>query len=289
MPLGMNPEVSVHDSDTNEWIGPELPLGGITGIMAYQDAVIARNRADARNEFTYIERGLNLGWAIQVWLNGGTILARRCTLGSSSDTPETVRINLLHAAWSSLINATRLAFYGAHVDAATLIRFALESAYHAEYFTDHPSAVADWCKASDLPSLDERRKHVRDFDTRQGHIRRQIATGCRHDQNLEKLYYELCTYGSRANPMTVGLRLNREATDGANLGCLSFGLAHVTRRCALQILIVLEYTLALFRNGFPLYLNERRDLMSACSLFLIEARSVRDAAAMEGASMFLEF
>ena len=215
-------------------------VDSLADLFIRQDNASLRNWQEARPEFELTERGLILGWAITLWLNEDPILPQRKAKAPEVSDPETICINLLHAAWSGLVNATRLALYGAHVDALNLIRSAFEATFHAEYFRDHPSNAIEWGKAGQITDLDARRVFISRFE-RKKQIRQSVEKKYLPDRSLSRGYHELSTFGTHINPITTFLRLSSNIQGIANLGFMSVGKSEATRLCAIRILHILRY------------------------------------------------
>ncbi|MBI4494231.1 MAG: hypothetical protein HY690_15690 [Chloroflexi bacterium] len=192
-------------------------------------------------------------------------------------TSETICINLLHAAWSSIINATRLALYGAHVDALNLVRAALEATYHAEYFRDHPSDAAEWDKAGLIVDFEDRRKFLEEF-SKNKRVRWNVEQKYLPDRSLSRFFQELSTYGSHANPVTVALHLSSNMPGIANLGFLSVGRSEAMRLCASHILHILSYALCEFHDSFGHYLSQNPSLTATYQQFQRDLATIRSGA-----------
>lgn len=228
--------------------------------------MIASNCDAARTEFDLLERGLVPGFAVTLWLNEGHIVEQRCDKPLDISMAETICINLLHAAWSSLVNATRLSLYGAHVDSLGLVRAALEAAYHAEYFCDHPEDALAWDEAGKVEDLEQRRTLIRKCDSDK-RVRSKVEAKYAPDKSLSRFFYELSTYGAHANPATVSLRLSSGTPGVANLGFISVGKLEATQLCANHILHTLSYVISTYRDGFSDYLNENHQLVARVEEF----------------------
>lgn len=239
-----------------------MSLINVEELYQRQDHAVIRNREAAPREFELIERGLVLGWRFTDYLHTDEILAQREELPDQLSIPENVCANLLHSAWSILVSATRLTLWGAHVDALTLVRSSFELAYHAEFFRHKPELVAEWDAAGKLTDLEERRIYIQKFSHKYD-IRRWLEEQDDPDRTRTRLYGELSTYGTHANPATVGLRMSSGEPGVANLGFVSVGKSEATRLCAIHTLHVLMYGLSEFVDRFGHYLSQTSDLMAS--------------------------
>ena len=228
-------------------------MDSLRELFTRQEGVVGRNLAAAPDYFRLIERGLVLGWAITVHLNGPSIVVLRRSKSPTIQVPETITMNLLHSAWSGLVNATRLMMYGAHCDSLALIRSAYEAVYHAEYFRHNPSDAVEWDHAGHIVDLEKRRQCIAAFN-RKRRVRQWLGTHIGEAPSRERMFSELSTYGTHANPITVGLRLSSNLEGVGNLGFLSVGKVQATQLCASHCLHILIYALSEFFDGFPDYL-----------------------------------
>ena len=249
-------------------------------LFARQDGVANRNIAVAVVEFRLIERGLLLGLSFTYWLNEDPILAERKAKPPHDGKRETIGINLLHAAWSILMNATRLTMYGAHVDALGLIRSALEATCHAEYFRDHPAEVAEWSRMGRMTDLDERAAAYIAFQ-RSKRVLQSVEAKYAPDRSLSRLFRTLSTFGPHPNPMTVGLRLSSDVPGRANLGFISVGKPQATRLCAVYVMDGVAYMLSEFRDGSPDYLARNANLVQSLDGFERDYAAYRACAPRE--------
>ena len=229
------------------------PLRALNDFFRLQDTVVEKTLQTAAGDFGLISRGLALAFDLTVAFNDHDTVALRKTKAPDAVKAETVVANLLHASFSSLVNATRLALFGAHVNALALVRDAFEAAYHSEYFRLHPEAVERWDAAATIPDLDERRKYLeKNFPN----IRRTLEERDDPGRTRTALYRELCSYGAHINPATVGLRISvpTPAEVGmANIGFTSVGKREATTICALHTLHVLMYGISEFFDAFGTY------------------------------------
>ena len=249
--------------------------GDLGDLFARQDGAIARNLASNPETFSLVADGLKIGLAITMFLNEGRALARRLSRPADRRGTEQAIANLLHAAWAALVTATRLALYGAQVDSFALTRGAFEAAYHAEYFRHKPEDFVEWDKAGQITDLYARATMVDAFAQRH-HVRRWLDTNDGLDRR--RMFVELSTYGSHANPMTVGLRLSTPIPGAANLGFVSIGKPESVRLCALHALHVLAYVLSEFGDQFAIDLEQNAELMKSCELFRERFQAIHNAA-----------
>lgn len=259
---------------------PTAGVGSLADLFARQESATARNWEAARDEFGLIERGLVLAWHCTLCINEDPILSKRRANPDAVAAPETICANLLHAAWSSLVNATRLALFGAHVDALNLTRAAFEAVYHAEYFRDHPSEALDWDRCGSLTELDAISKCIEDF-SKAKRVRWSLEQKYAPHASLTRFFKELSTYGSHANPKTVGLRLSSHEPGVANLGFVGVGRTEATRLCASHILHVLSYALSEFEDSFSAYLVQHPEVLSTYRDFQRDLSTLRAAAPRE--------
>lgn len=172
--------------------------------------------------------------------------------------------NLLHASWASLVSATRLALFGAQVDSFALTRGAFEATYHAEFFRLRPETFAEWDAAGLEIDLQKRARLVMLF-ARKFRVRSWLAKQDGLDR--EPFFVELSTFGSHANPMTVGLRVASPEPGVANLGFMSLGKPETIMLCASHALHVTGYMLSEFTDSFDVDLRESSDLWARHSAF----------------------
>lgn len=255
-------------------------MKSLSEFLAIQESVASWHADAARSEFDLIERGLILGWSVTLYLNDGPILDERKAKAPEASMPETIRANLLHAAWGSLVNATRLALYGAHVDSLNLARAAFEAAYHADYFRDHPEDAAEWDRCGSVKDLMGRRKCIDEFQ-RTKRVRRVVGQKYKPEDSMERFFAELSTYGTHANPVTVALRLSSPVDGVASLGFTSVGRPEATKLCASHILHTLAYVLSEYHDGFADYLAQNETLTATYQEFEAELAAVRSRSPRE--------
>lgn len=227
-----------------------------------QDRAVSLNLREAAREFRLIERGLVLGWEFLQWLHSEEIVAEREALRNGPQAVENVCANLLHSAWCALVSSTRLSLWGAHVDGLTLVRSAFELAYHAEFFHLRPELVRKWDRAGQLTDFHERRRYILDFSNKY-HIRKVLEDRDDPEKSRTRLFHELSTYGTHANPVTVRLRITAGEPGVTNLGYWSVGKKEATRLSAIHTLHVLVYVLSLYVEGFKQYLGQNVRLTAA--------------------------
>lgn len=237
-----------------------MSLINVEELYQRQDHAVTRNREATSREFGLIERGLVLGWAFTDYLHTPDILAQRSDLPEQLSVPENVCANLLHSAWCILVSASRLTLWGAHVDALTLVRSSFELAYHAEFFRHKPELAAEWDAAGQITDFEERRAYIDKFSRK---IRPWLEEQDDPDRTRTRLYRDLSTYGTHANPATVGLRMSSGEPGVANLGFMSVGKSEATRLCAIHDLHVLMYVLSEFVDRFTSYLSQSSDLIAS--------------------------
>ena len=257
--------------------GSPVEFDTLAEVFAQEDAVAQQNWAAAPAEFNLIEHGIALGFSITLWLQEDPIIAKREAKPADIVTTETICANLLHAAWSSLLNATRMALQGAHVEALTLARTALEATYHAEYFRDHPAEAVEWDKTGSITNLKDLRRSIVDLERKMG-ARKKVQQKYEPDESLSDLYAEVSTYGAHVNPKTVAQRLSSARPGIANLGFASVGKSQATRLCAAHILHILGYTLSEFWDSFGAYLRQNADLVATYEQFGNDLTALRAAA-----------
>jgi hypothetical protein len=257
---------------------PGTTLTSLAEMFALQDGASKRNWAEASAEFALIERGLMIGWSATLLVNDEITIAKRKAKAEVTMRAETIGANLLHAALSSLVNAARLTLCGAHVDALSLARGAFESTYHAEYFRDHPDDAVEWDRAGLETDVYKIADSIRKFEERK-QVRRTVA-GKYSDppevgESLHRLFKELSTYGSHANPQTVVLRLASDRPGVANLGFVSIGKSEATRLCANHVLHLVGYVLSEFSDYFAEYLDGAADFVGAYEQFRHDHEGLR--------------
>lgn len=266
----------------------ELTAGatGLGDFFGRQDGAVQRNYEAAKTEFDLIERGTIIGWACTLALNADPVLSQRRAKAPNDATAETIFINLLHAAWSGLVNATRLALYGAHIDALNLTRWAFEATYHAEYFRQHPADALEWDKTGHILDLDDFHAAIEAFRRAKG-IRadldkRYAGLG---GVSLTRLHRELSSYGTHPNPKTVGLRLASPVRGRARLGYMSVGYAQATRLTASHILHIVGYLLSEYFDGCGPLLAARPEIFAAYKAFQDDRDVWRSSATPQGLSL----
>lgn len=228
-------------------------------MFARQDQVQGENWRQAPAEFALIERGLTLGFDLTVWLvERHKQIARDA--GSDADLepppdvlrPAVIRANLLHAAFVTLVSATRLVLFGDVIDALALTRTAFEAVFHAEYFRDHPAALREWDQIGSVLDVLEVQRRVGDFNGKHDGVRKRVRARYTGEagESFDRVFAELSTFGTHINPKTVGLRLGTSRPQAANLGFLSVGYSERPLLCASLVLGILRYALSEFRDGF---------------------------------------
>lgn len=250
-------------------------LASLEDLFTAQDRSVRFNRAQAQAAFGLIERGLVLGWQIATHINTGDVLADRKAKNAAEATPETIRANLLHSAWSGLVSATRLTLYGAFVDALALTRSAFEAAYHAEFFRDRPADAIEWDGCGQITNLADRRKCIDDF-TRSHGVRNHVDQ--KYAGSVDPFFFELATFGTHANPVTVGLRMSSHLQGVSNLGFASAGKAEAPKLCAHHVLHTLGYVLSEYNDGFGSYLGRNPSLFQSYSSFVQDLNTWRQQA-----------
>jgi len=256
--------------ETSEPLPPKPPpsrLHSLTEMFTLQDKWQQSNWEQAPAEFVLIERGLVLAFDLTFWINEDlAVVATRKALPSSRGVPENVGANLLHAAFGTLVSATRLSLFGDFVDAFSLARTAFEAVFHAEYFRDHPDRAFDWNQIGLVTDVFDVRKQLNKFESKE---KIRIAVRDKYaDGSHDRFFVELSTYGTHINPKTVGLRLGTPRPNAGNLGFVTAGYTEAPVLCASHILHVLAYALSEFRDTFKGYLaNSNASLESALNQF----------------------
>ena len=249
-------------------LSPTTFLASLQSVASAQQQIGLRNRGDAPETFNLIEQGMTLASQVTLLLNEDPILARRKALPASDSTPETIRMNLLSAACSSLVNAALLAMYGAHVDALTITRSSLEAIAYAEYFRDNPVAAIEWDRTcSDFRNLYDARRSSQRFENKH-HVMRTVEAKYDPDPSMKLMFVELSAYGTHSTPATVNLRLSSKVPNTANLGFMSTGKLEANRLAAGRVVHIVAYALSEFREGFAGYLVSRPDWVRAHDRFL---------------------
>lgn len=225
----------------------------ISELFALQDGVVAQNRAAASAEFASIERGLLVGLQVTMFLNEGSALVARRAKADAAARSENICINLIHSAWSSLVDATRLVLWGAYVDGMALVRNGLEATFLCEYFFDHPADAVGWDQIGSILDVLDIQKALQQFENAK-HPKRAIQLKYAADDSVKRLFAELSTYGTHANPKTVNLRLSSPIQGVANLGFVGTGRIEATRLGALRVLHTLRYVISLTTDYLSPYL-----------------------------------
>lgn len=258
-------------------------VSGLAEVFSRQDYAVQCNYEAAQVEFSLVERGAVLGLAVTLWLNEDSILSQRQAKPVQESTSETIFINLLWAAWASLVDATRLALFGAHIDALALTRSAFEAAYHAEYFRDHPADAIEWDQAGRITELGKLHEFINKFNREKKVL---SYVDCKYPgQSLRDFYRELSTYGTHINPKTVALRLASQVREKPRLGFMSWGYTEAPRLCANYILHTLGYVLSEYFDACGAYLNENADIVTAYEEFQRDLEARRANAPAGGLSL----
>jgi hypothetical protein len=252
---------------------------GLVNLFATQDAAIKENLSFAPQEFSLLNRGLVLGLNITMCLNDLPGVSMRKTKNQTQQESDTIIINLLHAGWSALVNATRLSLFGAHCDAIALIRHAFEASYYAEFFIGNPDAALVWNKAGQIIDAKKRRKFQEKFENKyqvKNTLKEKYRIKGLDPTPIDRILNETSSFGIHINPFTVAFRLQRTtSTQCNNMGFMSTGKKEATRLCAVWCGSIAAYILSEYWEGYGEYLESFPPINDTYKAFLQEYESLQ--------------
>ena len=245
--------------------GVDEPLD-LKSALRMQNSMVARNWPAVAVELDLFDRGLRLVSAFEFYLESVAVLASRTSKISPQVEADSIVQALLHGSWTALISAVHLALFGAHVDSVALIRSALEAAYHAEYFSTRPAEAVEWDSFGAIPDVRLFRKAFGAW-TSIKKVKKAVDRQANPPGGLDQTFAELSTYGTHANPKTVGLRSISDMPRIVNAGFVSHGKVQFTKLCASRALHVLVYVLGQYADFYADHLKQNSDLASQIDAF----------------------
>ncbi len=235
-----------------------LARRGIAELFEMQDRSMAANRAAIGVDFELLDDLLSLTIEVTLALQEPEIVAQRQSRpgGFPSDP---VRANLLHAAWGSLMSATRLTLFGDHMSALAVVRSAFEATFHAEYFRYEPAAASEYEEAT---VLKDRRQRARRLRSLSDEALCWLKARDDPEGTRRQFFQELSTLGSHGNVAMAALKFASPTRERANLGFTSQGYDDRTRLCTFRIAHVAHYVLSELVEGYEEYLRAKPDVLS---------------------------
>ena len=240
----------------------------ITELFARQEKCVKDNVAKRGREFRWCGSALALIQEVQNILSEGEVNAWR---GNQQQTDRlafdhmcTV-LNLLNNALGSLINALRLARYGAIADSGTLIRVAFETTCYADFFVRKPEKVSGFLiileklKTDPTDRIDNM---MRDEGISFGTVRSTLDT-C-DTQGRKEFYSLLSTWAGHPSPIRVEASLTayRTADGRPDLHRERVGSFYSEKHRLLEGLVsllvqVIKYALDIQMRTWPDFIGQR--------------------------------
>ncbi len=237
-------------------------------LFLCQEVCVGENVARFREEFDWCGSALALIQEVQNVLSEGEVNAWR---GKQQQTDRlafdqmcTV-LNLLNSALGSLVNALRLARYGAIADSGTLIRVAFESTCYADFFARKPEKVPAYLNLLKKLKRDPTIRidnEMRDAGISFGTVRSTLDT-C-DTQGRKEFYSLLSTWAGHPSPIRVEASLTayRTADGKPDLHRERVGSFYSEKHRLLEGLVsllvqVIKYALDIQMRTWPDFIGQR--------------------------------
>ncbi len=239
----------------------------IDKLFLYQEVCVGENVARFRKEFDWCGRALALIQEVQVILSEGTVIDWR---RQQQDTDKSafdcmcIVLDLLNSALGSLINALRLAIYGAIADSGTLIRIAFETTCYADFFVRKPEKVSGYLRILEKLKTDPTDRidnMMRDEGISFGKVRNTLEE-C--DPQDRKIFYSFLSGLGHPSPIRIeaGLTAYRTADGRPDLHRERVGSFYSEKHRLLEGLVsllvqVIKYALDIQMRTWPDFIGQR--------------------------------
>ncbi len=240
----------------------------INKMFAMQELCAQSNVANFEREFRWCGSALELIFETQGVLSEGEVIDWRKEQQRDDkpafDCTNTI-LNLLNSSLGSLVNALRLARYGAIVDSGALIRVAFESTCYADFFARKPEKVPAYLNLLKKLKRDPTIRidnEMRDAGISFGTVRSTLGT-C-DTQGRKEFYSLLSTWAGHPSPIRVEASLTayRTADGKPDLHRERVGSFYSENHRLLEGLVsllvqVIKYALDIQMRTWPDFIGQR--------------------------------